>query len=126
MTNRITKALKNPYVHILGHPTGRLINTREPYNVDLDKVLTTAKKYGKAVEVNSSFMRLDLNDLNIRKAKDMGLKISINTDAHNTDQLHQIIYGIGTARRGWVEKQDVINNMSFKELQNWLKKVPNL
>jgi len=71
-------------------------------------------------------MRLDLNDLNIRKAKDMGLKISINTDAHNTDQLHQIIYGIGTARRGWVEKQDVINNMSFKELQNWLKKVPNL
>lgn len=126
MTNRITKALKNPYVHILGHPTGRLINTREPYNVDLDKVLTTAKKYGKAVEVNSSSMRLDLNDLNIRKAKDMGLKISINTDAHNTDQLHQIIYGIGTARRGWVEKQDVINNMSFKELQNWLKKVPNL
>jgi len=122
MTNRITKALKNPYVHILGHPTGRLINQREPYNVDLEEVFKTAKEYGKAVEINSSYMRLDLNDINCRRAKDLGIKITINTDAHHTDQLNYIMYGIGTARRGWIEKNDVINTMSYNKLSSWLKK----
>ena len=123
MTSRITKALKNPYVHIFGHPTGRLINQREPYNVDLEEVFKTAKEFGKAVEINSSYMRLDLNDINCRRAKDLGIKITINTDAHHTDQLNYIMYGIGTARRGWIEKNDVINTMSYNKLSSWLKKV---
>jgi len=123
MTNRITSALRNPYVHILGHPTGRLINQRDPYNVDLEEVFKTAKEFGKAVEINSSYMRLDLNDINCRRAKDLGIKITINTDAHHTDQLNFISYGIGTARRGWIEKKDVINTMSYAKLSAWLKKV---
>jgi DNA polymerase (family 10) len=123
MTNRIIKALKNPYVHILGHPTGRLINEREPYNVDLEAVFKTAKQYRKALEINASYMRLDLNDINCRRAKDLGIKITINTDAHHTDQLNFIMYGIGTARRGWIEKKDVINTMSYSKLTAWLKKV---
>ena len=123
MTKRIIRAIKNPYVHILGHPTGRLINEREPYNVDLEEVFKITKQYGKAVELNASYMRLDLNDIHSRRAKDLGIPISINTDAHHTDQLQFMLYGIGTARRGWVEKNDVINCMSYSKLTKWLKQV---
>lgn len=123
MTKRILKAIKNPYVHILGHPTGRLINEREPYNADLDEIYKTAFKHGKALEINSSFMRLDLKDLHARKAKNMGIKLTINTDAHHINQLSFIKYGIGTARRGWIEKDDVINCMEFRKLKNWLNDV---
>lgn len=123
MTKRIIRAIKNPYVHILGHPTARLINEREPYNVDLEEVFKITKQYGKAVELNASYMRLDLNDIHSRRAKDLGIPISINTDAHHTDQLQFMLYGIGTARRGWVEKNDVINCMSYSKLTKWLKQV---
>ena len=122
MTERITKALKNPYVAALGHPTGRLIGERNPYELDIDEVIDTAKKYGKALEVNSSYMRLDLKDEHVKKALDKGVKLIISTDAHHTEQLMQMRYGITTARRGWAKKDDVINTMKLKELENWLTK----
>ena len=122
MTKRIVKALQNPYVTILAHPTGRLINEREPYAVDLDAVFDAAKKYNVALEINSFPDRLDLNDSNIINAKKKGCRFAIETDAHSTDQLHLIGLGVATARRGWVEKKDVINTLSLKELEKRLKK----
>ncbi len=121
ITNRILRALENPFVHALGHPTGRLINQREPYDVDIDKLIETALKYNKALEVNSSYLRLDLKDLHVKKAVDAGVKIIISTDAHRPEQLLQMRYGVGTARRGWVQKRDVLNALNFDELNEWLK-----
>ncbi|MEM7009204.1 MAG: DNA polymerase/3'-5' exonuclease PolX [Thermodesulfobacteriota bacterium] len=121
MTKRIVSALENPYVHALGHPTGRLINEREPYDVDIDKIIEVALKNDKALEVNSSYLRLDLKDLHVKKAVEAGVKVIISTDAHRPEQLMQMRYGVGTARRGWVEKKDVLNALSFEELNKWLK-----
>ena len=121
MTKRILSALENPYVHALGHPTGRLINNREPYDVDIDQVIETALKHDKALEVNSSYMRLDLKDLHVKKAVEAGVKIIISTDAHRPEQLLQMRYGVGTARRGWVQKKDVLNALSYDDLNEWLK-----
>lgn len=123
MTNRIIKAIKNPYVHALGHPTGRLIGERDPYDVDIDLVIEAALEYGKALEVNGSYWRLDMNDLHARKAVDAGVKVIISTDAHSTDQLPFMRYGVGTARRGWVEKKDVLNALPYKELKERLKEM---
>lgn len=123
MTNRIISAIKNPYVHAIGHPTGRLIGEREPYEVDIDLVIEAAAEYGKALEVNGSYPRLDLNDLHVRKAVDAGVRIIISTDAHSTAQLLFMRYGVGTARRGWVQKKDVLNALPFGELHEWLKSV---
>jgi DNA polymerase (family 10) len=120
MTMRIIKALENPFVHILGHPTGRLIGERDPYQVDIDRVIRTAKEFGKAVEVNSFYLRLDLNDINVRKAMDMGVKIVISTDSHHTDHLGMMRLGVATARRGWAEKKAVLNTLGYDELSNWL------
>jgi len=121
MTNRIISAIKNPYVHAIGHPTGRLIGEREPYDVDIDLVIEAAAAHGKALEVNGSYPRLDLNDLHVRKAVDAGVKIIISTDAHSTAQLLFMRYGVGTARRGWARKKDVLNALPFWELYEWLK-----
>ncbi len=123
MTKRIVKALQNPYVHALVHPTGRLIGEREAYEVDMDEVIKTAKVLGKALEVNSYYLRLDLNDINVRKAIQMGVKIVISTDAHLPDQLGMMRLGVATARRGWAEKKDVINTMDLKGLTKWLNSV---
>ena len=123
MTNRIIRAVKNPYVHAIGHPTGRLLGERDPYDVDIDLVIEAALEYGKALEVNGSYPRLDLNDLNARKAVDAGVKIIISTDAHSTDQLLFMKYGVGTARRGWVRKKDVLNALPYKELMERLKEM---
>jgi len=120
MTNRIIRAVKNPYVHAIGHPTGRLLGERDPYDVDIDLVIEAALEYGKALEVNGSYPRLDLNDLNARKAVDAGVKIIISTDAHSTDQLLFMKYGVGTARRGWVRKKDVLNALPYKEMKERL------
>ena len=121
ITKRILMALENPYVHALGHPTGRLINGREPYDVDIDQLIEAALKHDKALEVNSSYLRLDLKDLHVRKAVDAGVKVIISTDAHRTQQLLQMRLGIGTARRGWVQKKDVLNTLEFGALNEWLK-----
>ncbi len=120
ITERIINAVKNPYVHAIGHPTGRLIGEREPYNVDIDKLIEAAKKYGKALEINSSPKRLDLKDLHARKAIQKGVKIIISTDSHRTEHLSFMKFGVGTARRGWTQKSDVINTYSLKKLIKWL------
>ena len=120
MTERIVRAIENPYVHALGHPTGRLIGERDPYQVDIDRVIEAALEHGKALEVNGSYRRLDLKDLYVRKAVEAGVKIIISTDAHHPDQLLQMKLGVATARRGWVEKKSVLNTLSTKELLEWL------
>lgn len=120
MTKRICGALANPNVDALGHPTGRLIGQREPYKVDIDAVIETAGSHGKALEINSSYKRLDLKDTHARKAVEAGVKIIVSTDAHRTQHLERIIFGVGTARRGWVKKTDVVNTYGLSELLSWL------
>ena len=122
MTKRIIKALENPYVHVLGHPTGRLLGARYPYEVEMGEVMEAAKKYGKALEVNAYSERLDLDDIHCRKAKEMGVKVGIGTDTHHLDQMWMMSLGIAVARRGWLETQDVLNALSLKELLKWCHK----
>lgn len=122
MTKRIIKGLRNKYVNILGHPTGRLILEREPYRVNLAEVIKAAVNEGVVMEINAHPSRLDLNDVHARMAKDMGAKISIGTDAHATSQLELMEYGIFTARRGWLEKKDVINTYPLKKLLAFLNR----
>ncbi|MFH1841237.1 MAG: DNA polymerase III, partial [Candidatus Nealsonbacteria bacterium] len=108
-------------VDIISHPTGRLIGKRDEYLVDFDKMLKTAKETETVLEINSSPERLDLRDLYIRRAKNEGIKMIINTDSHQKEQLALIEYGISQARRGWAEKQDVINTLPVKELLKYFK-----
>jgi len=122
LTRRIMKACANKYVHIIAHPTGRLWGTREAYDIDLDKILKTAKETNTHLEINSFPQRLDLNDLHCRQAKDMGVKLAISTDSHTTDQLEAIKFGISVARRGWLSKSDVINTLPLEKLLKELKK----
>ena len=116
MTKRIVKALQNKYVNILSHPTGRLIGKREPYEVEIEKIIKTAKETGTYLEVNSFPDRLDLSDVHCRRAKTEGVKLAINTDSHAALQLNLIKYGVMTARRGWIEKADVINTQPLAKL----------
>jgi len=121
MTERLITAMKNPNIDIISHPTGRLINRREEYQLDFDRILKVAKETGTILEINSSPDRLDLKDLYIRQAKEFGVKMIINTDAHKINQLSQMNYGVSQARRGWAEKEDIINTKPVKELLNYLK-----
>jgi DNA polymerase (family 10) len=121
MTKRIITAIRNPNVDIIGHPTGRIINEREPYQLDLEAIMKEAKKTGTALELNSFWSRLDLNDVNCRMAKEMGVKIAISTDAHNIMELEHIKFGVATARRGWLEKKDVVNTLPLSQLLKVLK-----
>jgi DNA polymerase (family 10) len=121
MTERIIKAMKNPNVDILAHPTGRLIQKREGYEVDLDRILRVAKETGTILEIDSYPDRLDLNDVNIKKAKEMGVKMVIDTDAHQVDQMRFIELGIAQARRGWAEEEDIINCWTLEKLLKFLK-----
>lgn len=115
MTSRIEKAMRNPNVDILGHPTGRIVNQREEYQVDFDKMLKIAKETGTILEINSS-SRLDLRDLYIRRAKAEGVKMIINTDAHQKEQMNLMEYGVSQARRGWAEKEDIVNALPVEKL----------
>jgi len=121
MTARIIKAIQNPNVDIISHPTGRLINQREECQMDFDKILEVAKKTGTILEINSSPFRLDLNGFNIRRVKARGIKMIINTDSHQKEQLDLMEYGIGQAHRGWAGKSDIINTNSAEGLLNCLK-----
>ena len=121
MTKRVLKALAHPAVNILAHPTGRLINEREPFAIDLEQIFHAAKEHDVAVELNAQPDRLDLNDLHLFRAREIGAKITINTDAHSTEQLHFIKYGIDQARRGWLEKRHVVNTMTCRQFETWLK-----
>ena len=121
MTRRIVKAIENPHVDIIAHPTGRLIGKREPYQVDMDKLMDACKAWGKVLELNAYPERLDLSDLNCRKAKEKGVKIAISTDAHRKNHLDWISFGIATAKRGWIEPEDVINTLPLSKFLKWLK-----
>ncbi len=122
MTRRIIKAMKNPYVKILAHPTGRLIKQRDEYLADWDKIFKAAKDFGVVLEINAHPKRLDLNERNIRIAKEMGIKMIINSDAHHISQLENMRFGVFQARRGWAEKGDIINTLSLEKLINVLKR----
>jgi DNA polymerase (family X) len=122
MTARIKKALDTGHVNILAHPTGRQLNVREQYPVDIEKVFECAEENNVALEINSFPERLDLNDTNIMKASKYKVKFSIDTDAHNIAHLKFMRYGIGTARRGWLTKEKVINTVPLKEITKLLSK----
>ncbi len=116
MTERIITAMKNPHINIIAHPTGRIINKREECKMDFDKILRAAKETKTILEINSNPKRLDLNDINIKRAKDEKVKMIINSDAHDKNQLHNMKFGIFQARRGWAEKTDIVNSLPLKEL----------
>jgi len=121
MTERIIRAMENPNVDIISHPTGRLIQRRDEYPIDFDKILRVAKETATILEINSHPERLDLNDQNIRRAKEAGIKMVINTDSHQKDQFRFIELGIAQARRGWAEKEDIINTQSIERFLKLLK-----
>lgn len=120
MTARICRALANPHVAILAHPTGRLIGSREPYDVDMEQVLQAAREHGTAVEINAQPARLDLDDVHARRAHELGVPVAIGTDTHLLDQLDLMALGVATARRGWVEGARVVNTWAPKTLVGWL------
>lgn len=122
MTERIMKAMDNPHFNILAHPTGRLINERSPYEVDLEKVSKKAKESGCFLELNAHPDRLDLSDRYCRMAKEAGVKLAVSTDAHSTADLEFLRFGVDQARRGWLEPDDVINTRSLKDLRKLLKR----
>ena len=117
MTERICKALANRHLKILGHPTGRLINAREPYAVDLEKVYETAVENGKLLEINAFPERLDLKDTDIKMANGFGAKFAISTDSHAINHLNFMEYGIAQARRGWLEAKNIVNTLHLKKFE---------
>ncbi len=120
MTRRICRALENPNVTILAHPTGRLIQRRQPYAVDLDAVFETARRHSVALELNAYPARLDLNDVHCRKAQQLGIPVVISSDSHHVDMLGHIRYGVHTARRGWLRPEDVLNTRPLEDLKAYL------
>jgi len=122
MTKRILKALENKYVSIFGHPTTRQINIRPPVDFDKKEVFKLCAEKGIILEANASPIRLDLKDTDIKQAIELGCKIAINTDAHNTNQLDCMQFGVAMARRGWTEAKDVVNTLSLKNLQRLISK----
>jgi DNA polymerase (family 10) len=124
MTNRVIKALRSKLVTVLAHPTGKLLNQRPPYEIDLEKIFEVAKEEGVAMEINSFPDRLDLNSENIMLARKFGItNFSIGTDSHRLDHLLFMRLGIGTARRGWCTKQEILNTLSAKELEKKFQKI---
>jgi len=122
MTARIIKAMQNKYVNIIGHPTGRLIGKRLPYEVDMTKIIEFAKQTNTILELNSFPDRLDINDINCKIAKENNVMVVISTDSHSQNDLNFMKYGVGTARRGWLEKKDVLNTRKFDDLIKILSK----
>ena len=122
MTRRIIRAMENPYVNIIGHPTARMINKRQPVEFDLDEVFRAAARTGTALEVNGYPDRLDLKDEHILWAKRHGAKFAVDTDSHATTHLANIRYGVGSAQRGWLTKDDVINAWPLAKLKTFLRK----
>jgi len=120
-TKRIVKAMRNKNADILFHPTGRLIQRRAPYEVDVDEIIKTAKETGTILEINADPHRLDLKDEYIRKAVESRIKLAIDTDTHNKNNFHYLEFGIAQARRGWATKSDIINTQPWKEMLKSLK-----
>jgi DNA polymerase (family X) len=125
MTERLLAAIENPYTQIIAHPTGRLVMRREPFEYDMEKIFAAAAKAGVAMECNAYPDRLDLKDVHLRTAKQYGAKIVISTDAHRANQLTFMHYGVRTARRGWIEKRDVLNTLPVEQILAALRPKPH-
>jgi len=124
ITSRLIKAIENPYVDLIAHPTGRMIPDREGADLDMDAVLEAALEHGVVLEINAHPARLDLNDIYARRAADMGIRLSINTDAHSESDLDLLHFGVATARRGWISPEVVVNTWDTKRLTSWLESRP--
>ena len=122
MTARIVRALENPAVHVLAHPTGRLVNEREPYELDLEAVLAAARVHGKAVEINSSGRRLDLKDSHARRAGELGVSVAVSSDAHDAPDLGAVALGVAIARRAWLGPAQVVNALPLDRLLAWAQR----
>ena len=121
ITARIIRAMRNPYVTILGHPTGRLLGEREAYDVDLEQVIKAARDTGTFLEVNAYPQRLDLDDIHCKRAKELGVTMAIGTDSHTISQLEQMPFGVAVARRGWLERKNLLNTLNLDDLRECLK-----
>ena len=121
ITKRLVSAMKNPYVSIIAHPTGRLIGERDSYDVDMEEFLKVAKETGKAIEINAYPLRLDLNDVYARMAKEKGIPLALGTDTHVINHFEYMSYGVSIARRGWLEKDDILNTLSYDSLRKVFK-----
>lgn len=119
MTRRLCRALADPHVDILAHPTGRLFGARAPVDVDMARVLRTALRRGKAIEINAQPPRLDLNDLHARRAHALGVPVAIDTDTHVLDHLGCMPLGVAVARRAWMEKAEIVNTWPARQLAAW-------
>ena len=119
---RMLGAVENPYVDIIAHPTCRLIGEREPVAVDLEILFKAAVKFNKAIEINSMPDRLDLKDIHAQRAQEVGVKLVINTDAHSKEHLNYIRFGIGVARRGWCQAEQILNTGTTGEILDFLKR----
>ena len=120
MTKRIIKGMDNEQADFVAHPTGRLIGKREPYEVDLEQIIDTAKETDTRLEINSFPDRLDLDDTHIKLAKEHGVQFVLGTDSHSINHLDFMRFGIATARRGWLEKKDILNTYSLKDIEKIL------
>jgi DNA polymerase (family 10) len=116
LTSRVVRAMQNPYVRVIGHPTGRLLGDRDAYELDMDTVMREAARTRTCLEVNSNFHRLDLNDSHCRKAREMNVHVIISTDSHNYDDMQNLPYGVATAQRGWIERDRVLNARPVEEM----------
>ncbi len=121
-TERILRAMDNPYFNILAHPSGRLINERNPYDVDMERLMEATRERGCFLELNAHPDRLDLSDVHTKMAKGLGINVAISTDAHRTHDFDYMRFGVGKARRGWLERKDVLNTRSWKEIKPLLKR----
>jgi DNA polymerase (family 10) len=120
MTDRVLRAMMHSTVDILAHPTGRLINRRESFALDVESILEAASEFGVAVELNANPNRLDFNDVHVQRAKELGVPVVISTDAHSPAGLKNMRFGVDQARRGWLEADDVLNTKSVSEFRAWL------
>lgn len=121
ITQRLVNAIRNPHVDIIGHPRGQLIPEREPADLDMDTVFAAAREHGTVLEINANPHRLDLDDNHARRAQELGIKLAINTDAHDAGNLELTHYGVATARRGWIQPENVINTWAAEQLLDWLR-----
>ena len=125
MTQRILRAIENPCVSIIGHPTGRLLGEREPTALDMEVLLRAAAQNGTVMEINAMPDRLDLKDLHVSRARELGVRLSLGTDAHSMDHLRYSRFGVGVARRGWCEPRHIINTYPLPELLHLLHGASN-
>ena len=120
-TERILRAMDHPYFSMLAHPTGRKINQRDPYQVDLTRIIHKARERGCFLELNANPKRLDLTDIYCQMAKEQGVLVSINSDAHSIDAFNDLEFGVGQARRGWLEEKDVLNTRPLAQVRKLLE-----